>query len=223
MKSPDFKSEEELASFVVPWLEQQNYEVFQEVQLYYGGRRADLVGRRGSTIVVVEVKLSFGERVIAQSQWWSHEATFSLVAIPAGRRHGLLEILCQHLGIGVLEVSRYEGVKQIVNPRMNRHRSNHLDDLNDAQKFSGAAGNAKSEYWTPFRQTCSAIREYLKAHDGATLKDTMAAVRHHYQSAATARGSIRKWVDLGKVPGVRSELEDRQIHLYLSETGHDRS
>lgn len=214
----EFESEEELAAMVVPWLEDQDFEVFQEVQLTHAGRRADLVGRRGSTHLVVEAKLTFGEKVIQQAQWWTHEATFSFVAVPVYRGHRLLEYLCEQLGVGVLSISRTNGIIRVVNPRMNRKVSGYLaEGLNEGQKVMGRAGNAHGMYWSPFRATCNSIREYLAVHDGATLKETMESIHHHYQSTTSARGAIRKWVDLGKVPGVRSELAGKSIRLYRTD------
>lgn len=39
-------------------------------------------------------------------------------------------------------------------------------------------------------------------------------MNHHYTSAASARSSIRKWVELKKVPGVEGRVEGGKLHLY---------
>ena len=181
-------------------------------------KRADLVGRRGSTVSVVETKLSFGERVIEQANWWRYEATFALVAVPAVGHHALLEHICRDLGIGILVVGRYEGAKLHLSPRMNLQRGSRLAEmLHDGYKTHGVAGAPHSDYWTPFRATCDELRKYLATHDGATLKECMGAIQHHYRTPSTARGAIRKWVEMGKVRGVRSELQGRAIHLFLTD------
>ena len=213
----EFTTEEEMATYVIAWLENQDYEVFQEVQMSPKSKRADLVGRRGSTIAIVETKLSFGEKVIEQANRWRHEATFTLVAVPVVHHHALLEYACRELGIGILTVSRFEGAWVHMSPQMNRRRGSRLaNTLNYGHKTHGVAGAPHSDYWTPFRATCDRLREYLTKHDGATLKECMGEIQHHYQTPSTARGAIRKWVERGKVPGVRAELQGRAIHLFLT-------
>jgi hypothetical protein len=204
-----------MASPVATWLTEQDYEVFEEVQLSRSGHRADLVGRRGSTIAVIECKLAFNEGVVEQALWWSHEATFALVAVPHAQRHPILRHACRGFGIGILCVDKFCGVRIEESARMNRHRAHRLDEgLCDGQRYSGMAGNCNSQYWSPFKETCRQLRSAVNAAPGILLKEAISRVRHHYAGSNTARGALRKWIEIGKVEGVRSEVVDRKIRLY---------
>lgn len=215
MKIKPFITENELASFVAPWLLEQDYELFEEVQLSRASYRADLVGRRGSTITVIECKLAFNERVIEQALWWSHEATFTLVAVPSALRHPILRHACRNFGIGILSVCKFSGVRIEEAPRMNRRRAHLLDDgLREGQRYKGIAGTSNSQYWSPFRETCSQLRSAVYANPGISLKEAVEQIRHHYAGSITARGALRKWIEIGKVEGVRSQLDGRKICLY---------
>jgi hypothetical protein len=39
-------------------------------------------------------------------------------------------------------------------------------------------------------------------------------IKHHYSTDATAIGALKKWIEVGKVPGVRLERDGRALRLY---------
>lgn len=52
----------------------------------------------------------------------------------------------------------------------------------------------------------------------AMVKLAIDGLSHHYISDKTAIASLRKWIDTGKVRGVRSEYEGRMVRLYPSDS-----
>lgn len=221
--SGPFATEESLAAAVIPWLADQDFEVFQEVQSSRAGKRADLVGRRGSTIIVVECKLQFGERIVSQGRRWLRECNIVYVAVPtlSVHGHGVLSYACRSLGIGVIEVSpRLSNHAvcdyiEIIAPAIRRTRGSDLvSALREEHKTECMAGTNGGGYWTPFRATCRAIAEFVTQNPGVTLRDTIAGIKHHYASEVGARGAIRKWIELGRIPGVRLEVESGKARLY---------
>ena len=82
--------------------------------------------------------------------------------------------------------------------------------LNEGQKTLGKAGTQHG-YWTPFRQTCDNLRYYLRDHDGAALKDAIAAISHHYRTPASAVGALRGLISRGIVKEVM--LIDGRLYL----------
>lgn len=214
--SDAFTTEQDLAARVVRWLADQDFQVYQEVQLLYGGRIADIVGRRGAVLIVVETKLQFGLDVVEQAFRWIGDANYVLVAIPALRRRGglLLERICRDEGVGVLLANEYR-VEEVIAPRLFRRIGDRLrNGLVEAQQTWAAAGNADGKRWSPFQQTARTVAEYVGEHPGCTLRELVTGIRHHYFTSATARGALRKWIELGKIPGARMERHGRELRLF---------
>lgn len=61
--SPKFK-EADMAAPAIAWLEERGFEVHQEVRLYAGGKRADIVGVSGNTTIVIEMKTTLTFAVV---------------------------------------------------------------------------------------------------------------------------------------------------------------
>jgi hypothetical protein len=68
--------------------------------------------------------------------------------------------------------------------------------------------------WTPFRDTCEQLRAVVASAPGITLKEGIAAIRHHYTSMASARGALAARIESGLVPGVRLERDGKAVRLY---------
>jgi len=223
MKRPClFQTEQELASRIVTWFQDQEWEVYQEVQLRPRERCADIVARRGPVLAVVETKLQFGLTVIGQAQWWTHEAHYVYVAVPSlgprtSKGRSMAWALCHHFGIGILIASE-SSIHEDKRAEFHRRVGTRLrDGLNDAQKNWAVAGNSVSSHWSPFKQTCREIHRYVLSNPGASLKETIDGIEHHYSSPATARGAIAKWIRLGKIKDVRIEYAGDRIKLYAQE------
>lgn len=207
-------TETELGPPIIAHMESMGAETFQEVRHGYGSPRADLVFRfHGPRLIhVVELKTSLSLTVIEQAWWWRDWANRTSVAVPRFRdRLGLMRSLLKNEGIGLYQIhdSGSEScprVEEIVAPRLNRRMIQpRLWDtlLHDGTRSIGMAGNANQEYWTPFRQTCENIREFLRDHPDSTMREIIAGFAgHHYSRDATARSCMSRWIRAGVVPGI---------------------
>lgn len=207
-----FKSETELAAILVPWLTDQEWEVFQEVQLSRGGRVADIVARRDSIIWIIECKLSLGFAVLDQACNWLFYAHYVSLAAPT--RHLRSAHIClQTLGIGYLQISRGD-VSEISRPRLNRSARADRVCLRDEHKTWAQAGNANRGHFTPFKDTCRNVRNMVTQQPGITMKELIDRVPTHYSSSSTARSALAKWIQRGVVKGVESRRDGRYLRLY---------
>lgn len=220
-----FESEEAMAAVVVAYLEDLQWTVYQEVTCEPGGR-ADIVATQGPLLWVVECKRSLSLDLIAQADEWrgvAHRVSIACAAPqrPKGRRRSrghrrggrFVRALLSERGIGWLSVDDQE-VSEAIKPRLTRRVAPALRRaLRPEHRTFAAAGNARSEFWSPFRDTCRRLRAIVQERPGITLKEAVAAIEHHYRTPSSAVGSLRHWIGEGKVPGVRLVQEGRRITL----------
>lgn len=200
-------SELQLAAKVVRWLDDMGWTVYHEVQLYGAGPRADIVATQGPLLWIVECKRQFGFDVLEQALAWNGYCHYCSVATPITRRNGWwvrMEV-CKTLGIGIFQ--GHDEMQNLLAPRLNRtapavDRVRSL--LTDEHRTYAEAGNAHSQFWSPFKATLKAVREVLAGAPagGLTMRQLVDGLRHHYSSDASARSSLHHWIRSGKVPGV---------------------
>lgn len=217
-----FKSETELASVIISWLKESQWEVFQEVQPHTYGASADIVAKQGKVSWIIETKLTFGLAVIEQAAAWLHMANFVSVGVPYSRR-GFAEVVCSKLGIGVLRASpvqygystdilETDGTMARVKPE-----ANILKFCKEPHKDFAAAGNNNGHRYTPFTQTCRNVLSIVAANPGILYKDLLPKLDHHYASLKTARACILQWGHAGKIRGVEFRKEGKLITLWPEE------
>ena len=85
------------------------------------------------------------------------------------------------------------------------------DLLVDEQRTYAAAGNPSSKRWSPWVKTCEEVLRYVQAHPGCAPAACIRMIPHHYQTEATARGSMAAWVREGRVPGVEERRNGRLL------------
>lgn len=241
-KKPAFESESELAKPIIAWFCEQGFDVYQEVELRTGGKRADIVAVYGKKIVVIETKLTLGLRVIEQAWQWTRDAHLVYCGMPygaGGRDNWFAMKVAANYGLGVLQVSVHDDYFHRATPTddpikvyevsekqaaMFQHQELYdvkkfLDSLSEGHKTFAEAGNNAGRRWTPFQQTCMNLVEYVKDHPGATIKETIDAVKHHYASTATARACMAKYIMSGVVKDIRADTSGKAWKLYW--TGAD--
>lgn len=212
--------EADLAAKIVKWLNEQHYEVYQEV----AGRDgiADIVAMMDRRLWVIETKTSLGLAVMQQAHRWKPYAHWVSVGVPFNSGHGFPEMVCRQFGIGVLRVSMrqssYSDITESVSPRLNRKAVTKNIRLCEEQKTHAVAGNNNGSHWSPYKQTCSGIVDYVKDHPGCCLKELVENVRHHYSSRSGAKQCIAYWAQAGKVPGIRCERAGRHLRFYADRT-----
>jgi hypothetical protein len=101
-------TEADLARPLVEQLRELGWRVYQEVEWYTNGPRADIVATQGRLYWAIECKKSLSLDVLAQAFGWIGKAHVVSVAVPASRRHSsgndfALEA-ARAFGIGVLHV-----------------------------------------------------------------------------------------------------------------------
>lgn len=214
-----FTSEVDLAKSVIAWLIDQRWDVYQEVQLHYGGQRADIVAVQNQRTWVIETKQTMSLDLIGQALRWQYDAHWVSMASPRAFRknasRAVVDFFCRHSGVGWLLVGVDNSVTENYHPRLNRRTPGRLlAALSDGHKTFAEAGNAAGRRWSPFQETCSRIQRVVTSHPGISLKELIAAVDHHYASTVTAKSCISKWVQRGVVKGVESRIEGRRLALY---------
>jgi hypothetical protein len=226
MKSKKFKTEEELAAHVVSWLEEDEWDVYQEVPLRQAGACADIVAVRGKLVWIVECKNSFGLSVIEQAFYWGGSAHFCSVAVPYIKDKRFAEGVSAHHGIGVLTLKiedailgyrdSFVSVTETVRPAFHRKAfvQYTLDKLKPEHKTAAKAGTAKGGRFTPYRATCEHVLRAVQKTPGIEMKALLTQVQHHYASNASARATLAARIEENLVPGVRLEREGRIIRLY---------
>jgi len=208
------EKETEVAAPVVAWLRESGWDVYQEVECRV--RRADIVARRGRLVWVIEVKRSLDLNLMTQGRGWIGLAHMVSLAYPR-RRNSRTADAAKHYasmdGLGLVEVFRTwklrDGgrdvavlrVEEMARPAMNR-RARPKFRLTEAHQTYAEAGNADGRFWSPFKETCTAVAAVVSEHPGLTIREVVDRVDHHYASKQSARGSLLTWARSGKLDGV---------------------
>ncbi len=232
------KSEAELARYIIEYLQDHKWEVFQEVIGPAG--TADIVARFGNRIWVIECKQALNLTVMEQADRWKPFAHFVSIAVPwDGKVKSQFEFgrrVCETLGIGVLEARSPTGmswhhtadgsvmpsgaVVQSVPPALHRRPLNGLiTALRPQHKTYCAAGTSAGKRWTPFKETAANVQNYVWKHPGVDAKTLIKAIKHHYRTPVTATIQIVSLSEQGVIAGVRVERQGRTIRFYPQVAG----
>lgn len=221
--------ETDLGKTIVSWLQSEGWDVYQEVQPH-GGRVADVVATRSGILIVVELKMSLTFELLDQVLGWRAYAHHIYAAVPRvkgdGRRMAY-RVFGDH-GIGIIEVDRNafnsigngdsfrSHVRTVAAPTLNRkaYVARIRDSLRPEHKTFALAGSARGGHFTEFKATCERLRGYVNAHHGATLKEAVTEVRHHYATDASARAHLVKLIEQGVIKGIRCERTGKKVALY---------
>jgi len=210
-------TEKELAAKLIVWLQEQQWNIYQEVNYGYGMPVIDIVAVQGNIIWAIETKLSLSMALIEQAYFHIDKANYISICTPHIRTtkgHKIARILLNHLGIGYLKVSE-SNISENIAPKLNRYSSELKNKLNEAQKTYAKAGNSDCKYWSPFQQTSMNIVSYVAKHPGTNLKDLVSNISHHYQTPSTASACISKWIKSGIIKGIICKQEGRFLQIYL--------
>lgn len=210
---PRFKAETELGPPVVEWLEEQGFDVYQEVAV--GAGAIDIVGISGPLVVAVELKLQASWELLDQAthrRWCAHMVWAAVPYPKTGVRHVITDTFAHH-GVGLLHVHRHQWSNRLhvaaspARPAFNRTAQTFyvrraLREENKTKAVAGSPAGARD--WSEFKQTCRAVREIVRAKPGATIREVVAGLdHHHYATDAGARASLIERIGRGVVEGVR--------------------
>lgn len=211
-------TEAEIGRVVVAELQRQGYETYEEVEADRG--RADVIGRRGPLLVVVECKQALSLRLLDQVVRWNGYANRVIAAIEDGRFGDAVRRLARADGFGLWRVSS-DSIHEDVSPRLLRRTEGRLAKLLRDEQRSGAyakAGTTGGGYWTPFQSTIRALRDLVtvKGRDGIELREALKAIDHHYATDKSARSHIPKLIASGVITGLR--VEGRPLRLFAEQS-----
>jgi hypothetical protein len=162
--------------------------------------------------MIVECKTTMGVAVLAQAVRNVARAHYVVVAVPvSGRSAGIEAVLCvlDAHGIGWLETNGVN-TRWKKEPRLYRKAATTWTKrLCPEQQVIAEPGSCGGGYWTPYRATCERVREYVTQHPGASTKDVIASIKHHYRSDTTAKSCLPQWAAQHRIPGVRVERDGK--------------
>lgn len=216
------QTEEQLAAAVVQWLRSEQWEVYQEVQICFGGAIADIVAVREPVVWVIETKRTLSLDAIQQAEDWHGHAHLASVAVPKPQSRRLAgQRVCRLVGVGLLYViapTDWCGSHCTEEQRSRFHRKAKAyrlrSALSDRHKDFAPAGNSRGRRWSPWRETCDRLARVVADSPGIILKDAVASIQTHYYSDASARSSLSRWMREGKIEGVLCERDGRFLRLY---------
>lgn len=228
-------SEVALGRPVVAWLLASEWDVYQEVQPQ-GGAVADIAAVRGEAVRVIELKTTLSFELLSQAIHWRHRATEVFVAVPYAKYsdgRAMARRVFKDYGIGIIEVHEPSHIEAcgeddpMGRVRIIEQGATHpdtdaawfRDKLRPEHKTFAEAGSAKGGHFTEFKATCERIRAHVAANPGTTIRDVVAAIKHHYTTNASARAHLTKFVESGVIKGIvgkrdQTAAEFNALRLY---------
>lgn len=189
----DFK-EADLGPLVVQFLQQQGYEIYQEVRMGgVGTSIVDLIGKRGSLLHGVELKKNLSMAVIRQAHRNREDVHFSSVAISA-RRHRYGHVIrtedrefainvCRDYRLGVFEVFMEDDkITETVPAQRIKGHEEHVENtviplLHDNQRLNSGFANAGTKgggYHTPYKEMIGIVKSYIQDNPGCEIMSILA-------------------------------------------------
>jgi Holliday junction resolvase len=218
--------EAEIASHVVTWLLDNQFKVYQEVSA--GSSVADIVAVLGTLHWVIECKTTVGLTVIAQADYWREFAHMRSIAIPKPARGTKASRYARKCldrdGVGLIFVTEDTGgIREECRPSLFR-KPPRLGELkgslcSEQQNGLCPAGSAGGGHWTTFKDTVRRITRYVEKNPGATMKEILDNVPHHYSSGSSARGCLVRYIKEGIIDGIESRKDGRRAVYFIKPKG----
>lgn len=231
--------EADLAKRVIAHLERQGWTIYQEVEALAG--RADIVATKGSLIYVIECKATSGFEVIEQARRWVRHANLVSIATPL-RKAGAYPIeldLLRMVGLGWLTPARWDDldtyrgnrepetpIVERVAPRLWRGHGTALRvRLHPDHQSMGIAGSNEGGYFTAWKATAKRLVEAasVRGPQGATVRELVREIVHHYAHEASAVGCLTRDIDWGRIPALKlvpkdpGKYQKRRVYLTASQ------
>jgi hypothetical protein len=200
-------SESDLTEYIRKDYISKGYETYAEVTLNgRGGKRCDLYARiedinneNYNSTIVFEAKLNLNISVLNQLYSWKNHANLSYIIVPVTHKNTNIRkfarILCQKLGLGLIEVNLMKNNYNItVESEYNPNPI--VPKLYEEQKEVLSSTN-HTKYITSFKITLMNIDKYMSDKETASLKEIFSNIEHHYSSINSGISSIRKYIEKG--------------------------
>lgn len=196
------RCEADYAAVVMAHLTDAGWDCYPEAQLFSGDRRADIAAVMGNRLWIIEVKTNATLALLDQAYGWLGFAHFVSVATPTWMgRKAFSQFLHQNgIGhIGVCAADRTVAVHE--SPRFNRRpimAKNFIEALHPDMKRYAPGGTAVSGYSSPWKRTMQMAVDHISANPGATMREIVEGIDHHYSADATARSALMTWLERDK-------------------------
>ena len=218
-------TEAQLAEAVVAYLEDWQWEVYQEVSQGYGRERCDIVATKGKVQWAIECKLAFGFPVIEQAYHWKRYCHYTSIAVPSTSFGSFGEQVCKQNGIGILTVDKssllrgkqLEGVvHEKTKPSMFRQAKG-LTLVEQQKHWAKAGSQAGCGYYTPFKQTVKNMINIVTRLTEVEYTELIKQSNHHYRSDSTAKSCMRSYIGTSVIPELAIKNVDGKLVVYLKE------
>lgn len=212
--------EKELAIPIIKWLEEQHWDIYQEVT-FNRSTRADIVAVRDNKLWIIETKTSFTLSVLDQARRWPVD--FRSVGVPRAKREdrSLAYDIASYLKLGVIEVSGdwVDEVRRAPFMRINHgYAKTMIEKLRPEHKTSLMAGSKGGGYFTPYKQTMDMVRRSIAKNPGCTIRDIFNDIgKGHYSTGSSARSCIRIALSNWEKDWCESKMIGREFHYFIKE------
>jgi len=196
--------ESDLSKPVSDWLISRGFVPYAEVPFPHDGPRTiDIVGRKDSDLITVELKRSLSRGVIHQTAVCDLITNQRYAAV--GTRPSQKGIdRCRQLGIGLLSI-RDSAVSVIVQPRSREEvegqewmRANYADRVHrslDRMRPHGTGGVPCLKGVGPAQECYNRVQQYLNARPNARWREIFENVHNHYASHVSMCSAMKAVAD----------------------------
>lgn len=206
------QTETQLALRVVKYLRRKGWEVYKEV-INRENHVVDIYATKDNQTWAIEVKTTFGLRVMEQAEHWRRYAHFTSIAVPRPKDPKTRIFgykVAEAFGLGVLELTASKVISKR-DPKANRRPS--IPELVEEQK-AYEAGNSSGDYWTPYKRTIENLRVHAIQYPGMSLELAVQQIDHHYRSQRKAFTNMLYALKENKIPGVELQWRSKKAHIY---------
>lgn len=209
--------EVDLAERVVDFLEKDGWDVYQEVD------GCDIVAVSKPFAMIVECKLRLGFDVLSQAieRKRYRPAHWVYVATPHRRHQAqLITRVLDDFGIGwyCVPKDRWRPVREEHEGALNRRANlDWLSRLRPEHKTHCKAGSPCPSTWTPFKETRKRLVDHVWRNPGCTVREAVAAIKHHYSNSSVARSRVAHYVSHGVITELKLEYHGKTPFLFPAE------
>lgn len=219
------KDEKEIGKVILNYLQAYNWDVYQEVLISPIGRIADIIAVQNNKVWIIECKTSFNLSVLEQANTWMKYANYISICIPKTHRRDKQtrnnifgKSICKKLNMGCLEITRDAQVVESIKPSLQRKSLSNviISQLKEEHKHFAQAGS-RNGYYTPFKNTCKELIDFVKSKKECKLTDAINSINHHYSTPYSAKNMIRHWIETGIIHNLSIQYRDDSIYVIYEE------
>lgn len=212
--------EVELAEKIIEYLENDDWEIYQEVE--HDFHIADIVAVKDEKVWVIEVKTSLTKKLLHQAYYWVFSADYvSIATINSNRDRRDKYKFLREKGIGCILFDKdnnqiKEFIKHIQQDDSKLLRSI-KDSLLPQHKYWAKAGNDEGKRYTVFQETLIKLEEMVDKFPGIMLSDLLRRVDTHYANPSSAASSLKKLQRIGVLKNIEIREKNGYFRVYIKD------